>query len=297
MKKIFIISITTIFSLTSFNLFAQIGGNHIYQNNAIDYNRHVAETTSVYSTDSSLVINSRVLLNQKADHYLISIGVNQSGKTVLEANQKLNVRIEKTLKKITGLGIKKNHIYIDFISETKLYDHKIIDKKITEYFDGFLIRKNMIIKVDQLDHIDQIVNYCSEVEIYDLIKVDYVSQDLEKINDLLHSEALKIIQQKKKSFISSSSIELTDKYRLASEKFKHYYPKKLYKQYNEAYETSLVNNYYSSNYIKQEVRKEKTFYYEGIESEFGFDKIIDNASPLVGIQYVLEIQVIYQLKK
>ena len=44
-------------------------------------------------------------------------------------------------------------------------------------------------------------------------------------------------------------------------------------------------------------RKEKTFYYDGIETELGIDKIIDDISPVIGIQYVLEIQVIYELEK
>jgi hypothetical protein len=71
--------------------------------------------------------------------------------------------------------------------------------------------------------------------------------------------------------------------------FKIHYPKNLYKQYNEAFETSLVNSYYSSSYIKKEVRKERTFYYDGIDTEIGFDKIIDEILPVVGIQYVLEL--------
>jgi hypothetical protein len=100
-----------------------------------------------------------------------------------------------------------------------------------------------------------------------------------------------------KRFSDNSSIELTDKYRIVSESFKIYYPKNLYKQYTEAFETSLVNNYYSSNYIKKEVRKERTFYYDGINTKIGVDKIIDEISPVVGIQYLFELVITYDLKK
>jgi len=71
----------------------------------------------------------------------------------------------------------------------------------------------------------------------------------------------------------------------------------LYKQYNEAFESSYVNNYYGSSYLKKEVRKERTFYYDGIESEIGVDKIIDDISPMIGIQYVIEVVITYDLKK
>ena len=297
MKNKLIIFIIITFWFLNSNLYAQIGGNQLYQNKSVKYNRNPVITTSLYSTDSTLIITSKVLMNKKANYYLISVGVNQVGKTVIEANQKSTERIESVIKKIKKLGISNKDIYIDFIAETKLYDHKITDREITEYFDGFSIRKNIIIKVNQLNQIDKIINYCSEEKIYDIIKVDYVSHDLETLNALLLSEALKIVQKKKNVFKNNSSIELSDKYKIASEKFKIYYPKNLYKQYNEAFETSLVNSYYSSNYIKKEVRKERTFYYDGIETEIGIDKIIDNISPIIGIQYILEIKVIYELKK
>ena len=107
----------------------------------------------------------------------------------------------------------------------------------------------------------------------------------------------KVANTKIKRFAQHSSIQLSNKYRIASESFKIYYPKNLYKQYNEAFESSLVNNYYSSNYIKKEVRKERTFYYEGIDTEIGIDKIIDEISPKIGIQYLFELVISYDLEK
>lgn len=295
MKNITTIIISLLFMVGNFSLNAQIGGNQVYQNQSNSNTRNPVETSSIYSTDSTLVVTSKVLLNQKADSYLITIGVQQSGKTVIQTNQSINSRIDKVLIKIRSLGVSKNDVYVDFISETKNYDHKITEREIIEYFDSFNIRKNIIVKTKDLKIIDKIIDYCSEEEIYDIIKVDYVSKDIESINKTLFAEALKIIQKKKKVFEENSSIELSENYRLASENFQIYYPKNLYKQYNEAFESSLVNTYYSSNYIKKEVRKEKTFYYDGVETELGIDKIMDEISPAIGIQYVITIKVIYQL--
>ncbi|WP_338763955.1 SIMPL domain-containing protein [Bernardetia sp. ABR2-2B] len=295
------------FTLTFFILFlafildatAQVGGNQLYQtrNSNVRYNRNPVETESIRSEDNTLVITSKVLLNQKAKHYLITVGANQIGKTVFESNQKLNNRIDNVIKKLKNLNISKDDIYVDFIAETKLYDHTITGKEVQEYFDGFSIRKNIIIKVKELENIDKIINYCAQEEIYDIIKVDYISQDLETINNQLLEEALKITEKKKKIFEENSSVTLSYDYRLTSEQFRIYYPKNLYKQYNEASETSTIESRYNSSYIKKEVRKETTFYYDGMETELGIDKIIDEISPIVGIQYVLEIQVTYELKR
>jgi len=279
------------------NLQAQIGGNQVYQKKSVYSKRTAVETKSIYSTDSTLVVKSKVILNKSADYYVITIGVNSIAKTVVEANKITNKKIENVSDKIKNLGITNEDIYIDFVSETKMYDHKITDKEIKEYLDGFSIRKNLIIKTSKLSNIEKIITFCSEQEIYDIVKVDYKSEDLEKINKQLFDEALKISKTKTKRFSNNSSFQLTNNYRIVSESFKIYYPKNLYKQYNEAFETSLVNNYYRSSYIKREVRKERTFYYDGIETEIGADKIIDEISPTIGIQYVIELVITYDLKK
>lgn len=294
MKTISILIFSLILSL---NLHAQNGGNQLYQDRSIDYDRFPVETNSIYSTDSTLTVSSKILLNEPAQSYVISIGVNSIAKTVVEANKITNNKIENVINKIKKLGITKDDLYVDFVSETKMYDHSINEREIKEYFDGFSIRKNLIIKTSKLSDIDTIISYCSEQEIYDIIKVDYRSQDLEKINDKLFNEALKICDKKVKRFSKNSSVQLTNNYRIVAESFKVYYPKNLYKQYNEAFESSLVNNYYNSNYIKKEVRKERTFYYDGIDTEIGIDKIIDEISPIIGIQYIFELVITYDLKK
>ena len=287
-----------IFGLMIFsNLNAQIGGNQAYQNQSINYNRNAVETKPIYTTDSTLVVTSKVLLNKSAESYIITIGINSIAKTVKEANQLTDSKIENITNKVKKLDIDKNDLYVDFVSETKMYDHTINDREIKEYFDGFSIRKNLIIKTTKLSNIDKIIDYCSEQEVYDIVKVDYKSEDLEVINNELFNEALKISETKVKRFSKNSSIQLAGNHRIASESFKIYYPKNLYKQYNEAFETSLVNKYYSSSYIKKEVRKERTFYYDGIDTEIGVDKIIDEISPMVGIQYILELVIVYDLKK
>jgi len=296
MKKYIIVSV---FTILSFNLFSQIAGNQVYRKNNQNYNRNPIQKRNIISTDSTLIISAKVLLNKEADYYSISIGVIQEGKTVVECMDKINTRISSVKKGFNKIGVKNENIDVDFISETKVYDHNIEGKIITEYLVGYEIKKNIILKTKNLSAIEKIINICSKEEIFDIIKVDYINTDVEAINTFLFEQAITIIKSKKERFIKNSSIKLTDKYRIVSENFNTYYPKNLYKQYNEAFETSTVNNYYSSyiSYIRKDIRKSSTYYYDGVEFEISVDKIIDEVSPKIGIQYVMVIQMIYELEK
>lgn len=82
-----------------------------------------------------------------------------------------------------------------------MYDYIIIGNEIEEYFDGFNIRKNLMIKIVDLFDIDCIIDYCLEEGIYDIIKVDYKSGELEGINQFLFDEVLKIINSKIERYV------------------------------------------------------------------------------------------------
>lgn len=289
-----ILSITMFIGLFNFSGFAQMKGNHIhhYQQNR-NQTKSEIKISNIQTTDSTLIIDSKILLNKQADHYMVHIGISQFEKTVTDASSKLSNRINRVIKNIRNIGIQKKDTYVDFISKIKVYDHTIEGNQITEYFDGFRIQKNLIIKFKDLNQIDAILEYCALENIHDVIKIDYVNKDLEKIQDLLLAEAEKIVEKKKNRYIRNSSIDLSKRYKVATEHLKIYNPKSLYKTYDEAHETSLVRNNYQSSYIRKEERKATTYYYDGIDRDYGVDKIIDDISPVVGIQYVFELRMVY----
>jgi len=289
MKKQIIILVLIIFSINSFS---QISGNQVYSNNN---SRGITARKAIISTDSTLIVRAKVLLNKEADYYTISIGVSQESKTVIDCLTKINSRIKNVENKFKRIGVEK--MEIDFISQTKTYDHKIEGKTITEYFVGFEIKKNIIVTVNDVRKLEQIIMICSKEDMFDIIKVDYSNQEIEAINTSLFKNAIALIKKKKERFVKNSTIKLTNKHRILSEEFNVFYPKNLYKKYDEAFETSLVNVNYSSSYTKKSQRKNTTFYYNGVEFDTGIDKIIDEISPKVGIQYVIEIEMLYELEK
>ncbi len=296
MKRYLTTILLAVFTITAYS---QIGGNQIYQNNNRNQNYSYSppQRVNIISTDSTLIIGANVLLNKKADYYLLTIGVKEEAKTVAECDKNINARIQAFRADLKKLGIQKEDVYMDFISQTKIYDHKIEENIITEFLDGFEIKKNLIIKIKDLDLIDRINALASQQEIYDLVKVEYFNSDIEKIYDDLFDEVIKVIEKKKARFAKYSSVKILNQYRVIQDDFRIYNPKDLYKHYDEAFASSIVNTHYSRSYIKKEVRKDKTFYYDGVQNSAGFDKIIDNVSPIVGIQYSLKVSIIYRLEK
>ena len=59
-----------------------------------------------------------------------------------------------------------------------------LDREIKEYFDGFSIRKNLIIKTSELSNIDKIIDYCS--------RIDRRVAKLHKIDPLLFEELMSL---------------------------------------------------------------------------------------------------------
>lgn len=293
MKQHLSIILLTIWSTVAY---AQVAGNQVYQSNNNRNQTPVSVNKSSFvSTDSTLVINANVLLNKEADYYLMTVGVKGEAKTVVACNQDLNNRIGLFMTDLGKIGIQEEDVYADFISQTKVYDHSIEGNVITEFFDGFEIRKNLIIKLRKLAVIDEIIELASKQEIYDIIKVEYFNDDLDKIYDGLFDEAMKVIEDRKRKFSKHSSIRISDTYRIVQDNFGVHNPQSMYKQYDEAFESSVVNTNYSGNYVKKTVRKDKTFYYEGAQNRLGVDKAMDEIAPVIGIQYNLGLSVIYDL--
>ncbi|OJJ19598.1 hypothetical protein BKI52_22595 [marine bacterium AO1-C] len=280
---------------------AQVGGNQVYQanrNNSRNHPLHYSiNNHSISSTDSTLIVGATVLLNKKADYYLFTLSAKANNKTVIQCNKNLNRRIGAFMKDIAKKGINRKNVYVDFVSQIKVYDHKIEGEHIIEFFDGFEIRKNIIIKLKDLNLVDEIIELASKQSFFDIVKLDYHNQEVDKIYDQLFDDAMKIIGKKKAKFLKNSNVSVQEKYRIASVNLAKYLPKNMYNKYDEAFASSTVNTHYSRSYIKKEVRKEKTFYYDGIDNNLLVDKVIDNLSPIVGIQYLMSISVIYRLNK
>jgi uncharacterized protein YggE len=295
MKKITFSLILMIVFTNCSTVFGQISGNQVYKDRYSRNNNAYPERSAVIIRDSIMMVSADILLNMKADSLIVTLGLNQEAKTVKETNSIINKRINTFISDLKGLGISEKDFYVDFVAQGKIYDYKIVADKATQYLKGFEIKKNIIIKINASSAFDKVIDLASEHEIYDIVKVDYVNNNIQEIYTRMMLAASTVTQQKKDVYLTLSPIELLPTPIITSERFFAVYPNSQYKEY-EAFETSDIDTDDSKpSLVKNIARKNRTFYYDKIDQS-EFDLIINNASPVVGIQYVLQIQVQFKLK-
>lgn len=297
-KKLFLVIIT---AFTFLNTKAQVGGNQVYKSRSYNEQRVNKTFNDLFDysvTDSTVVIQATVLLNKVADKYKITLGVNEEAATPKKSIENINKRINDFINKIAMIGVKKNEVFVDFISQTKIYDYEISKDQnmATQRNNGFEIKKNVIITVDQYSKIEKLIYEASDFQIYDVIKVDYINTDIEKIQQDLLKEAYSVLDKKKDNYFTLIKKEIIGLPTVSSN-FSYVFPKSQYQNYT-AYESSDVDYIRTSNesFYKKELRKGKTFYYEGVDYS-DFDKIINDENPEVGIQYIMNISAKYDVKK
>lgn len=277
---------------------AQISGNQIYGNNRYNennYNQNVLPNNTVVSiNDNHLTVTVKILLNKKADGFVITLGLNQEDETVSGCSKKINTRIDGFLDKIKALGIKKENCYIDFISQTKIYDFNANLETAQQIDKGFEIKKNIIITTSNANSLEKLIAIASDFEIHDIIKVEYFNNDINAIHNSLFDEALVLAEAKKIRYMKSFGKRVIGT-PSATEEFATVFPKTQYKMYQAFESAEIETNYNNRNqYLKKIARKNKTFYYDGISSA-GFDKVINPNQTEVGIQYVLTLTMTYKI--
>lgn len=296
--KNYLLFAVTLFSLTQLSN-AQLSGNQVYSNSRSSGNNYgqigSGGGRSIQSTEQTVTITTNVLLNDVADSYMLTVGLNQEAETVLECNALINKRISNVLSKLKKLGIKTENSYVDFVTQTKVYDYAVGQSEAEQFQVGFEIKKNVNIHFEDVLLMDKIVEICAEEEIYDIINVEYLIDDINAIYERLMEEAFQLAEARKKNFEKYSSYEVSNKFRLISEDFNSIFPKTQYKQY-EAKESSDLSVYNNRNqYVRKEMRKNRTFYYQGVPVN-QYDKVIGLENPQIGVQHSLQVTIEYRLR-
>ena len=280
---------------TILNVHSQISGNQVYRNGNYSGDQGSFPVNNVVSVnDNNLSVTIKILLNKKADGFVITLGLNEEDETVSGCNKKINTRISGLLDKLKTLGIKKEAVYVDFISQTKIYDYTVANVNAQQIEKGFEIKKNIIITTSNVDNLEKIIAFASDYEIHDVIKVEYYNENSNAIHDQLFDDALVLAEAKKVKYIKSFGKRILGTPN-ATEEFAVVFPKTQYKSY-QAFESAEIesNSSSRSQYLKKIARKNKTFYYDGVSSA-GFDKVINSNQTEVGIQYIMTLTVSYKI--
>ncbi len=238
--------------------FAQVAGNQIFADqNQSNQNRlrqpNVSDGNLKTNENRFYSIESSVLLNVKPDAFMVVFGFDRLGSTSENSNSQVNVVFDEFIKELQSLGISKEDIFVDFITQTTT----LVDQTAR----AFQTKKNISIRYKDRKLFEKIVSLAAAKSIFDLVKVDYIVSNTEKVRADLFEQASQIIKLKHKKYVDTFSITLVPK-SLAVEKYEAFYPSERYKGY------------------------QKSFFYEPIDQD-NFDRIINP----VGVEPMVQFSV------
>jgi uncharacterized protein YggE len=308
MKKIIILLSIL---LISHMVFAQAGGNEIWdQNNRYIQNKSYNENSEriwdyradnsfnykvLHTGNNEMLFTINALMNVKADSYLAIFNITQTGGTAKEVNEIVNNKINGFIQELKSYSITEEQIFTDIISLIPVYEfeteNKLFSKTYTEVPKGFEMQKNLHIKFNDENLLDDIMTAAANNEIYDFIKLEYfVENNDEKYNELRKKSVdymLKKIEDFKKIGIDLDTI-----YHIISEKSSVVYPVDRYKKYKAYTGTSLDA---LKNKQVTKVRKPVTMFYNKLPYH-KYDIVINPAIMEPAVQFTYSLSLKYVVK-
>ena len=299
MKKIFCLSLLV--SLCSLTVLAQVSGNRIYENQGVQHGGQVhrrypshggATTEQVVNEPENLLvttyqfIEAKVLTSVETKEYVAVFGLAQEADSLQKANKKLQEQIAAFRSGLSALGISPEDTYLDFVTQNRVYDYQVKGSTAREKVTGFQVKENFFVRYKDPKLLDQITPIAAQAGIFDLIKVDYVTSDLNDVRAQMAEEAMKVLKQKEESY-TKLGLKLQP-VTVTAENFEAFQPSEAYNSY-KAYETGNVDE---NDYRVVERRKNSTFFYEPLRPG-QFDKVLSPAGLLPQVQCTFVLRVKY----
>ncbi len=282
--------------------FGQAGGNIGYSqtgsSNRAEQQERAKRNLSrdaVPPTGTSMFLEANVLINVKADEYVAVFAVSQEGTTVTICGQKMEAALQTFSEALKALGVKPNDVFVDFAAQNKIYGYEVTNEVAKEKLVGFELKKNVSVHFNDYALLDKLVLAASQVQIYDLIKVDYVVKNVPALRAKLMETAARVIKEKAARYQQLFGIHLLSPAQVYAEKPSLYFPSQMYDSYT-AYESEDVNaGYYRQKYIIQGARKSRTFFFNALDAG-SFDSVINPIvlEPVVQATLYLKMKYVIQ---
>lgn len=281
-------------TLSLFPVAAQEAGSSVYGTGGRPRKPQLnsGELAGVVNQNQTQFIEASVLMNVQPDALVAVFGYVQEGSDPAGGNALVNAKFADFIKSLEALGVKRSDIYVDYISQNRIFDYTEAGNTITEKLAGFETKKNVAVRYTDRNLLEKLLSAAGKSSIFDLIEVDYVVNDLAGSRLRLFQEAVKTIKRKEATYAESFGIRITP-YALASEKYDAFFPGEQYRGY-QAYEAGATYNSYNKTVIRP--RKVTTFYYEPLNAA-DFDAVISPIGVEPVVQLTLYLKVQYDLPR
>lgn len=282
---------------------AQVAGNSVYGQSsgkarAEQNEKSLRELTpqDLPPTGTSTFVDANVLMNVKADEFVAVFGVSGEGATVAEASQKVDETIKQFTDALKAMHIRESEIFVDYIADPKIYGYEVSNNSAQEKLTGFEMKKNVSVHYTDRALIEKLVVTAANAQIYDLIKVDYVVNDIGAVQSKLMEEASVIVKQKSAQYEKLLGIKLEPPAQVYAERTAIYYPTDMYDSYTAAESESLSVPPNLQRYTVERARHVRSFYFNGLDGN-GFDKAINPVVLEPVVQFTLYLKVKYEVAR
>jgi uncharacterized protein YggE len=280
---------------------AQVSGNAAFSETggkakALQNERSKQELTEheLPPSRTSMFLEANVLMNIKADEYIAIFGVAQEGETPAQCSQKMDATILELTEALKQLGVRQEDLFVDFVAQNKIYGYEVVGDIAREKLVGFELKKNVHIHYQDKLLLDKFVLAAARLQIFDLVKVDYIIRDIAVVHDRLMEEASRVMKRKIARNENLLGIKLQPPAQVYAEKAAMYFPTEMYDSYR-AFESEVIDAT-RQRYTVQGTRKGRTFYFNGLDAN-GFDEVINPVAIEPVIQCTLFLKVKYEVEQ
>jgi hypothetical protein len=272
----------------------QVGGNLVHSEGSKVRARHERNKYAHPEQEkppslTSMFVTADVLMNVIANEYVAVFGIAQEGVTVAECMEKMEATVKEFTDAVKPLKIGPDDLYLDFVTQTKIYGFDVTGDIAREKLVGFELKKTLSVHYKDRDLLDKLLVAAGRAKIYDLVKVDYVVRDINAIQDKLMAEGAKIIQQKIARHDKLLGIKLHAG-TVYAEKYAIHYPGGMYDGYEASDSQAIAAPPNDKKYTILYARKGKNFVFNGLDGD-GFDRVINPVVIEPVVQFTLHLKV------
>jgi len=289
-KRIFLIMILPILQCAI--LSAQVSGNAVYSE------KKQVEQIPYADIETNNTINVEVsaIYNAIADDYVAIFNASQLGESAALTTSMMDGRLNGVKQAFIDLGIKASDIYIDMITFVPEYEYevqkKIFSKSYNEIPKGFRLQKNIHVRYKKSKMLDPLIAACAQFEVYDLVKVEYYSNNSKAYYDSLRTEAKKVLKDKLKDY-KELGVSIETAFTQIAENTFVKYPQEQYASY-QAFNSSSLEAIKKSSGVTQ-ANKNTSYYYNPVSYK-GYDVVFNPIITEPVIQYALTMNLKLSMK-
>ena len=297
MKRLLVFTLVAVAGLAN----AQVAGGQVYgrggSGKAAAENAQRANRASDKSHgDPGAYVQASVLLNIKADEHVVTFGVSEEGATLEEASTKVDSMIKGFREGLTKMGIGASDVFVDYVSQNRIYGYDIVGDTAKEKVVGFEVKKNVLIHYKKSDSLDSIAVEAARHQIFDLVKVDYVLSNLAEAQARLFDEAVKVVKRRMAAREKLLGIRVSQPPQIFAENYATYAPTDMYDSYVAAESEDVLPNYNRERFVIQRARKPRTFYFNPLDAHL-FDSVINPVVKEPVVQVTLFLKLRYEPAK